>query len=113
MLFSLYLCIQDYERNIPYFLINIYISFFMEVSILDKEVEIPLQALKDFRAQRENYFHGVQQVLAENGQLRQQVADPVACLHGTRQDGDARWRRLQRNHFQKVLQQVTTRVRTR
>lgn len=40
----------------------------------NKETETPLQALKDFGAQLMNYFSGVQQVLDDNEQLRQQVA---------------------------------------
>ena len=37
--------------------------------------DTPLQALRDFGAQWMNYFSGVQQVMAENEQLRQQVAE--------------------------------------
>ena len=48
----------------------------MEITILDKVgADTPLQALRDFGAQWMNYFSGVQQVMAENEQLRQQVAE--------------------------------------
>ena len=48
----------------------------MEVTILDKvEAKDSLQALKDFGAQMANYFRGVQQVLDDNEQMRQLVAE--------------------------------------
>ena len=47
----------------------------MEQVIFDKVgADDPLQALKDFGAQWANYFSGVQQVVADNEQLRQRVA---------------------------------------
>ena len=48
----------------------------MEITILDKVgADTPLQALRDFGAQWMNYFSGVQRVLDDNMQLRQQVAE--------------------------------------
>lgn len=48
----------------------------MEVTILDKVgTDDPLQPLKDFTVQWRNYFSGVQQLIAENEQLRQDVAE--------------------------------------
>ena len=48
----------------------------MKEEIFDKTgADDPLQALKDFGAQWTNYFSGVQQVMAENEQLRQRVAE--------------------------------------
>ena len=48
----------------------------MEVSILDKVgADGTLQPLENFTAQWANYFRGVQQVLDDNKQLRQQVAE--------------------------------------
>ena len=48
----------------------------MVETIFDKMgADDPLQALKDFGAKWMNYFSGVQQVMAENEQLRQQVAE--------------------------------------
>ena len=41
----------------------------------NKETETPLQALKDLGAQLMNYLSGLQQLIAENEQLRQQVAE--------------------------------------
>ena len=47
----------------------------MDVDFLDKVVtDDPTEALKGFGAQWMNFFSGVQQVLAENEQLRQRVA---------------------------------------
>lgn len=48
----------------------------MEVTILDQVGgDDRLQALKDFGAQWANYFSGMQQVMAENEQLQQRVAE--------------------------------------
>ena len=48
----------------------------MEVTILDQVGgDDRLQALKDFVAQWANYFSGMQQVMAENEQLQQLVAE--------------------------------------
>ena len=50
----------------------------MEETILDKVgADGTLQPLENFTAQMVNYFNGVQKVLDDNEQLRQQVA--VAC----------------------------------
>ena len=48
----------------------------MKEEIFDKTgADDPLQALKDFGAQMANYFRGVQQVLDDNEQMRQLVAE--------------------------------------
>ena len=48
--------------------------FMKEVTFEKMGTDEPLQTLKDFGAQWTNYFSGVQQVVAENEQLRQRVA---------------------------------------
>ena len=47
----------------------------MDQTKTNKEAEAPLQALKDFVVQWSNYFSCVQQVLDDNEQLRQRVAE--------------------------------------
>ena len=48
----------------------------MEVTILDKVgAGVPLQTLKDFGAQLTNFFRGMEQVMAENEQMRLLVAE--------------------------------------
>ena len=52
----------------------------MDQTKTNKEVGTALQALKDFGAQWMNYFSCVQQMIEENEQLRQRMADKVAKI---------------------------------
>ena len=47
----------------------------MDQTKTNNEAEAPLQALKDIGVQLSNYFSGIQQVLDDNEQLRQRVAE--------------------------------------
>ena len=52
----------------------------MDQTKTNKEVETAQQALKDFGAQWMNYFSCVQQMIEENGQLRQRMAEKDAKI---------------------------------